>query len=208
MDLLLATRNRHKSREFRELLSHDFKVIDLSSFPEVVIPDETGRTFEENASLKAVASSQDRPAFAKLRRGKHLLVIADDSGLEVDALDGAPGIYSARYAGEKASDKENVLKLLGDLRGRNAPAEKRTARFRCVIALAKDGKVLGTVEGVAEGTIVDPPRGTGGFGYDPVFQPDRFEQTFAEMAPDLKNKISHRAKAIVALRQALRELKN
>ena len=201
MDLLLATRNRHKSREFRELLSHDFKVMDLSSFPEVVIPDETGRTFEENASLKAVATSQDR-------RGKHQLVIADDSGLEVDALDGAPGIYSARYAGEKASDKENVLKLLGDLRGRNAPAEKRTARFRCVIALAKDGKVLETVGGVAEGTIVDPPRGTDGFGYDPVFQPDRFEQTFAEMAPDLKNKISHRAKAIAALRQALRELKN
>ena len=201
MDLLLATRNRHKSREFRELLSHDFKVMDLTSFPEVVIPDETGRTFEENASLKAVATSQDR-------RGKHLLVIGDDSGLEVDALDGAPGIYSARYAGEKASDKENVLKLLGDLRGRNAPAEKRTARFRCVIALAKDGKVLGTVGGVAEGTIVDPPRGTDGFGYDPVFQPDRFEQTFAEMAPDLKNKISHRAKAIAALHQALRELKN
>jgi len=201
MDLLLATRNRHKSREFRELLSHDFKVMDLSSFPEVVIPDETGRTFEENASLKAVATSQDR-------RGKRQLVIADDSGLEVDALDGAPGIYSARYAGEKASDKENVLKLLGDLRRRNAPAEKRTARFRCVIALAKDGRVLGTVGGVAEGTIVDPPRGTDGFGYDPVFQPDRFEQTFAEMAPDLKNKISHRAKAIMALRQALRELKN
>ena len=98
----------------------------------------------------------------------------------------------------------------GSLRGSTlrAPAEKRTARFRCVIALAKDGKVLETVGGVAEGTIIDPPRGTDGFGYDPIFQPDRFEQTFAEMAPDLKNKISHRAKAIAALRQALRELKN
>jgi XTP/dITP diphosphohydrolase len=198
MQLLLATRNAHKTREFRELLSHDFKVIDLSSFPEVVIPDETGRTFEQNASLKAVAASQDR----------HLLVIADDSGLEVDALGGAPGIYSARYAGENAKDAESVNKLLCELRAGNATSERPSARFRCVIALAQNGKLRGTFEGVVEGTIVDPPRGTGGFGYDPVFQPDGFEQTFVEMAPDLKNKISHRAKAIVALRQALRELKN
>src|SRR5436853_228744 len=186
MDLLLATRNRHKSSEFRELLSHDFMVMDLSSFPEVVIPDETGRTFEENASLKAVATSQDR-------RGKHLLVIADDSGLEVDALDGAPGIYSARYAGKTASDVENVGKLLRELSVRDIPVEKRSARFRCVIALARKGKRLGIFEGVVEGNIVDSPRGKGGFGYDPVFQPTGFEQTFAEMRPELKNKISHRA---------------
>src|SRR2546421_1202806 len=194
MDLLLATRNRHKTREFRELLSHDFKVLDLSSFPEVVIPDETGRTFEQNASLKAVAASQDR----------HLLVIADDSGLEVDALGGAPGIYSARYAGENASDAVNVNKLLNELRAGNVISERPSARFRCVIALAQNGKLRGTFEGVVEGTIVDPPRGTGGFGYDPVFQPDGFEQTFAEMAAELKNKISHRAKAIPALTAALR----
>src|SRR5438477_1284162 len=190
MQHLLSTRNPHKTREFRQLLIHDFKVLDLSSFPEVVIPDETGRTFEQNASLKAVAASQDR----------HLLVIADDSGLEVDALGGAPGIYSARYAGENASDAVNVNKLLCELRAGNVTSERPSARFQCVIALAQNGKLRGTFEGVVEGMIVDPPRGTGGFGYDPVFQPDGFEQTFAEMAPDLKNKISHRVKAIAALR--------
>jgi len=130
-------------------------------------------------------------------------VIADDSGLEVDLLAGAPGIYSARYAGENASDVENVDQLLCELRTRNVDGKKRSARFRCVIALAKNGKLRGTFEGVVEGTVVDPPRGTGGFGYDPVFQPDGFKETFAEMAPELKNKISHRAKAIAAVREAI-----
>ena len=198
MDLLLATRNQHKSREFCELLGSDFKVIDLSSFPEIIIPEETGQTFEENARLKAIAASQDR----------HLWVIADDSGLEVEAFGGAPGIYSARYAGKNATDAENVEKLLRELSARNITGKKRSARFRCVIALAQNGKLRGTFEGVAEGNIVDPPRGIGGFGYDPVFQPDGFEQTFAEMPPELKNKISHRAKAIAALREALGNIAN
>src|SRR5260370_18860733 len=204
MDLLFATRNRDKSRELRELLGRDFEVIDLNSFPEIGTPEETGKTFEENASLKAIAASRDRPAFAKrpsgsdLRRGRHLLVIADDSGLEVDALGGAPGIYSARYAGENANDAENVDQLLCELRTRNVDCKKRSARFRCVIALAKDGKLRGTFKGIVEGTIVDPPRGTGGFGYDPVFQPDGFKETVAEIAPELKNKISHRSKPIAA----------
>jgi XTP/dITP diphosphohydrolase len=220
MDLLLATRNPHKTREFRELLGENFHLIDLTAVPEIAIPEETGRTFEENTRLKAIAASlaagrvrpiggQDRPAFANrqsgsdLRRGRHLLVVADDSGLEVDALGGAPGIYSARYAGEDATDAQNVEKLLRELRGRNVGGKKRSARFRCVIALAQEGKVLGTFVGVVEGNIVDPLRGAGGFGYDPVFQPAGFAQTFAEMAPELKNKISHRAKAIAALREAL-----
>jgi XTP/dITP diphosphohydrolase len=196
MDLLFATRNQHKTREFRELLGHDFEVIDLSLFPEIAIPEETGQTFEENATLKAIAASQDR------------LVVADDSGLEVEALGGAPGIYSARYAGNNASDAENVDKLLRELRTRNVADEKRSARFRCVIVLARNGKLLGTFEGVVEGNVVDPSRGTGGFGYDPVFQPIGFAQTFAEMPPELKNKISHRAKAIAALREALRDSGN
>src|SRR5438132_13779891 len=121
MDLLCATRNRYKSRELRELLCRDFEVIDLNSFPEIGTPEEIGKTFEENASLKAIAASRDRPAFAKRpsgsdpRRGKHLLVIADDSGLEVDALGGERGIYSARYAGESANDAENVDKLRREL---------------------------------------------------------------------------------------------
>jgi len=198
MDLLLATRNSHKSREFRELLGDGFNVNDLSSLPEIALPDESGQTFRENATLKATGASHDR----------QLLVIADDSGLEVDALGGAPGIYSARYAGENASDAKNIDKLLSELRARKISSENRSARFRCVIALARDGKVLGTFEGVIEGTIVDLPRGTNGFGYDPVFEPNGFEQTFAEMGAEFKNQISHRAKAISALREALRKIDN
>jgi len=133
MDLLLATRNAHKMREFRELLGPGFDVIDLSSFPEIAIPEETGRTFEENATLKAIAASKQLPS----------LVITDDSGLEVEALGGAPGIFSARYAGENAGDVSNVDKLLRELRKQNIATEKRSARFRCVIALAQNGKVLG-----------------------------------------------------------------
>src|SRR6266702_8114306 len=131
MDLLLATHNPHKLGEFRKLLGAEFNILDFTSFPERTVAKETGRTFEENATLKAIAGSQDR----------HLFVIADDSGLEVDALGGAPGIYSARYAGQDASDTENVDKLLRELR--NILGEKRSARFRCVITLAQNGSLLG-----------------------------------------------------------------
>jgi XTP/dITP diphosphohydrolase len=196
MDLLLATRNPNKTREFHELLGRAFDVSDLSSFPEIAIPEETGRTFEDNATLKAIAASKKLPS----------LVIADDSGLEVDALGGAPGIFSARYAGENAGDVPNVNKLLRELRKRNIATEKRSAQFRCVIALAQNAKLLGVFEGFVEGKIVDPPRGSGGFGYDPIFEPKGFEQTFAEMAPELKNKISHRAKAIAALREGIGDI--
>jgi len=196
--LLIATRNAHKTREFRELLARAFEVIDLSSFPEIAIPEETGRTFEDNATLKAIAASKKLPS----------LVIADDSGLEVDALGGAPGIFSARYAGENAGELPNVNKLLRELRKRNIATEKRSARFRCVIALAQNAKVLGVFEGFVEGKIVDPPRGSGGFGYDPIFEPKGFDRTFAEMTPESKNQISHRGQAIAALRKALREIGN
>jgi XTP/dITP diphosphohydrolase len=131
-------------------------------------------------------------------------VIADDSGLEVDALNGAPGIYSARYAGENATDAANVDKLLRALE----TIKQRSARFRCVIALARGGEVLETFDGITEGTIINTPRGEQGFGYDPVFQPNGFEQTFAEMAPELKNRISHRAKAAAALSAKLRQTPN
>jgi XTP/dITP diphosphohydrolase len=198
MDLLLATRNAHKRREFRELLGPGFDVIDLSSFPEIAILKETGRTFEENATLKAIAASKQLPS----------LVIADDSGLEVDALGGAPGVFSARYGGENAGDVSNVDKLLRELRKQNIATEKRSARFRCVIALAQNGKVLGVFEGFVEGKIVDPPRGSGGFGYDPIFEPKGFDQTFAEMTAESKNQISHRGQAIAALRDALRDIEN
>jgi XTP/dITP diphosphohydrolase len=195
MELLLATRNQHKSLEVAQLLGDEFQVVDLSGLAIGKI-EETGKSFAENASLKAIAVS----------KGREVHVIADDSGLEVDALDGAPGIYSARYAGENASDSENIEKLLRELR--NVSGEKRSARFRCVIALAQNEKVLGTFEGAVEGRIVDLPRGKNGFGYDPVFQPNSFAETFAEMAAAQKNKISHRAKAIAALREALRRIGN
>ena len=198
MDLLLATRNPNKTREFRELLGQAFGVIDLGSFPEIATPEEAGRTSEENAILKAIAASKQLPS----------LVIADDSGLEVDALGGAPGVFSARYAGENAGDVSNVDKLLRELRKQNIATEKRSARFRCVIALAQNGKLLGVFEGFVEGKIVDPPRGSAGFGYDPIFEPKGFDQTFAEITPESKNKISHRGQAIAALRKALREIEN
>jgi XTP/dITP diphosphohydrolase len=191
--LLLATRNPNKTREFRELLGPEFDLRDLSSSAGAAIPEETGRTFAENAISKAMAVSQD----------PHLLVAADDSGLEVDSLGGAPGIYSARYAGKDATDEQNIGKLLGELARQSVPADCRAARFRCVVALARGGKSLGTFQGIVEGRIVDPPRGRGGFGYDPVFQPAGFNQTFGEMDAELKNRISHRAKAIAALREAL-----
>ena len=228
--LLLATRNPNKTREFRELLGKDFEVIDLNSFAEIAIPEESGRTFAENAVLKAVTASQLRHAsraedrHVQLRHAsraeeRYLLVAADDSGLEVDSLGGGPGIYSARYAGENATDKESIDKLLRELKQkqswRNFPScdvSKRQvgnlphlskARFRCVIALARDGQLLKTFEGVVEGTIVDPPRGGDGFGYDPVFQPNGFDQTFAELPTETKNTISHRAAAARQLRDFL-----
>ena len=193
VELILATRNARKSREFRELLRGQFGIADLSADPTLEMPDETGATFAENAILKAITVSKDRHL-------QNRFVIADDSGLEVDALGGAPGIYSARYAGEAANNVANIDKLLRELRN----IEKRSAHFRCVIALARAGSVLGTFDGVVEGMIVDLPRGKHGFGYDPVFQPTGFDETFGEMTSDLKNQISHRANATMALRTALR----
>jgi XTP/dITP diphosphohydrolase len=189
--LLLATRNSHKTREFAEILGDGFEVRDLAELAELPAVEETGLTFEANAILKAVETSRQFEA----------LVVADDSGLEVDALRGAPGIYSARYAGERATGAANVAKLLAEL-SRHA-AGPCSARFRCSLALARRGEVLRTFQGVVEGTIVGEPRGSAGFGYDPVFQPHGFNQTFAELSPVEKNRISHRAQAIRLLRTEL-----
>jgi XTP/dITP diphosphohydrolase len=186
MDLLLATRNRHKTREFSQLLGPNFTLRDLTcehDLPEIL---ETGRTFEENAVIKAIGISKIFP---------DEIVIGDDSGLEVKSLEGAPGIFSARYAGEKASDRRNVEKLLRELQG----MPERSARFRCVIALAKNGELITTVASEVAGTITKSPRGENGFGYDPIFIPEGFEETFAELRSDTKNAISHRAKAVAEL---------
>ena len=192
--LILATRNSHKTKEFAEILGSDFKVRDLSGESGVPLVEETGATFAENAILKAVAISKRFPG----------LVVADDSGLEVDALNGAPGVYSARYAGANATDKENIGRLLSEL-GDCREAPSFTARVRCVLALARDGTLLGTFEGVVEGTIIEAPRGGSGFGYDPVFQPLGSTKTFGEMPAEEKNRISHRARAIHLLRAKLAE---
>jgi XTP/dITP diphosphohydrolase len=191
---LLATRNAHKTREFAEILGAEFVVRDLATEPDAPVVEETGATFAENAVLKAVAISKRFPG----------LVVADDSGLEVDALDGAPGVYSARYAGPGATDSENIARLFTELL-KHQTERPSSARFRCVLALARDGELVGTFEGAVEGTIVDQPCGTGGFGYDPVFQPIGLTQTLAELSAERKNRISHRAQAIRLLREALHE---
>ncbi|MEP7015934.1 MAG: RdgB/HAM1 family non-canonical purine NTP pyrophosphatase [Verrucomicrobiota bacterium] len=192
MDLVLATRNGHKTRELQRMLKPNFVVRDLSEHPEISEIEESGRTFKENAILKALAVSKEVTG----------LVVSDDSGLEVDALNGAPGIYSARYAGPKATDQQNIDKLYREL-AQAGSAGDRSARFCCVLVLARDGQLLRTFEGGVEGTIVDPPRGMGGFGYDPIFQPEGFDQTFGELPVETKNGISHRARAVNQLAQFL-----
>ena len=191
--LLVATRNPHKTREFQQILGSDFTVRDLRAHSEISEIAETGTSFEENAKLKALAVSRKLPG----------LVAADDSGLEVDALGGAPGIYSARYAGANATNKERIDKLLEELARIDAKKEQRSARFRCVLALARNGDVLGTFEGIVEGQIADRPRGSHGFGYDPIFVPNGFQQTFGQLRPAKKNQLSHRARALKKLRAFL-----
>jgi XTP/dITP diphosphohydrolase len=194
IELVVATRNRHKTREIEHILGTEFKVRDLGAHPEVPDIRESGTSFEENAKLKALAASRQLPA----------LVIADDSGLEVDVLGGAPGIYSARYGGANATDRDKIDKLLRELARVRATEDGRHARFRCVVALARNGDLLGTFEGTVEGKITDKARGDAGFGYDPIFVPNGFEQTFGELPTELKNAMSHRAKAIRALADRLR----
>jgi len=196
IDLVVATRNRHKTREIEHILGPEFRVRDLWTHPEVSEISESGTSFEENAKLKALAASRQLPA----------LVIADDSGLEVDALGGAPGIYSARYAGANATERDKIDKLLRELERGRAIDDRRRARFRCVVALARNATLLGTFEGIVEGMIANEVRGDFGFGYDPIFIPQGFEQTFGELPREVKNTISHRAQAIRTLADRLRWL--
>ena len=193
LHLLLATRNAHKTEEFAAILGEEFALSDLSDAEDVPEVEETGTSFEENARLKALAASAHTSE----------LVIADDSGLEVAALSGAPGVYSARYAGEKATDAENVAKLLAELERIDPLAENRAARFCCAIAVARAGSILDVVIGTVAGQIVDTPRGDRGFGYDPVFVPTGYDETFAELGETTKNRISHRAVATAELRRRL-----
>ena len=192
MKVVLATKNAGKAKEIGRMLEGSgVEIISLEGFPEVELPPETGKTMKENALLKARAAAG----------ATGLPALADDSGLEVDFLGGAPGVYSARYSGEKATDEENWKKLLRELEG--VPAEKRAARFRCAIALVGFDAEEHLFEGVFEGLIAEAPIGNGGFGYDPVFFVPEAGRTAAELAPDEKNRISHRARAIDVLKAFL-----
>jgi len=181
MELVFATNNKHKIREISDLLDDSFKILGLSDVNITEDIPEDAETLAENALFKA--------RFVHDRTGMN--VFADDTGLEVDALGGAPGVYSARYSGEGRSFDDNITKLLGEMEG----AENRLARFRTVIALILDGSEY-LFEGTVEGKITTERRGNGGFGYDPVFLAEGYDLTFAEIPLPEKNKISHRARAM------------
>jgi len=193
--VVLATGNPGKLQEIRDMLNG--LDLDIVSQRELGIADadETGLSFVENAILKARHAA----------RACGLPAIADDSGLEVDALGGRPGVYSARFAGEGASDRDNLQKLLAELH--DVPAERRQARYQCVIVLARaaDDPDPLLAHGTWEGHIAAAPRGSGGFGYDPVFVPVGMQCTTAELAPEQKNAVSHRAQALRALAALLRQ---
>ncbi len=180
--LLVATGNSHKTKEIRVMLGPGYDVSDLKAYPELPAVEEIGTTFLENATLKAVQISEKVAG----------LVLSDDSGLEVDALGGDPGVYSSRYAGENGNDAANNTKLLSELDGQ----EQRTARFRCVIVLAENGQVLAHFDGAVEGKMIHELQGENGFGYDPLFVPNGHEATFAELGEKIKNGLSHRARAM------------
>lgn len=186
MTVYCATGNPGKLREFR-LAAERFavEILELPDFKHLPACEETGRTFEENAILKARYYGRHAPG----------LLFADDSGLEVDALDGQPGVISARYAGPGATDAMNNALLLGNMRGR----DNRSARFVCVIALANRGELIRTFRGVVEGEILDAPRGAEGFGYDPLFYFPPYGRSFGEVSADEKMAVSHRGKALTAL---------
>jgi XTP/dITP diphosphohydrolase len=187
-EVIIATKNPGKAREFEHIFSsREITVLTLLDFPEIPEVDETGTTFEENAALKAEAVSK---ALGKM-------VIGDDSGLIVDALEGRPGIYSARYAGEPKNDERNTDKVLSELEG--TPEEKRSARFYCALAVAVPGQETIKVSGTCEGCILEERRGSNGFGYDPVFYVPEKGLAMAELSSDEKNQISHRANALKKL---------
>ncbi len=182
--LLLATTNHHKLAEYRTILADiPFRLLSLHDIQLEVDVEETGTTFAENAELKARVYAQ----------ASGLLSLADDSGLEIDALGGAPGVYSARFAGRETTYAERFRLILKQLQG--LPMERRSARFRCTIAIAEPSGYCRIVHGVIEGQIADSPRGDHGFGYDPIFLVPELGKTTAELPPDEKNHISHRGRA-------------
>lgn len=191
--IVLATRNKHKILEIKTIL-HDLplEILTLNDFPDVPVLREDGTTFQDNSLQKARAVYQHTK----------LSALADDSGLEVFFLNGRPGVVSARYAGDGASDEKNNELLLGQMRG--VAPRRRNAQFHAVLTLL-DAKGVEVTEGICPGTLAESPRGTNGFGYDPIFIPDGFLRTYAELTAEEKNRISHRARALAAMREVLRQ---
>ncbi len=183
--ILIATKNAHKTAEIRAILGADWEVCDLTDFPEIAAPEETGATFEDNAQIKAEAASR---VFAGL-------VLSDDSGLEVDALGGEPSVQSSLYAGVHGDDAANRARLKRELLACGVP-QPWSARFRCVLALAEAGQTVATFDGRVEGRVIAAEQGGGGFGYDALFIPEGHTQTFAELPGEVKNARSHRARAL------------
>lgn len=190
--IIIATGNKGKAREFATLFSPlGYDVLTLHDLEGATDVEETGSTFEENAILKAEALCDQF----------NTMVISDDSGLMIDALDGRPGVYSARYAGEQKNDDDNIDKVLEELK--DVPEEKRTARFYCALAVAIPGQETITVSGTVEGRIANARQGENGFGYDPVFYVPTLGKMMAELKPEEKNAISHRANALKKLKELL-----
>lgn len=190
--IIIATGNKGKAKEFETLFSPlGYKVLTLHDLEGATEVEETGTTFEENAILKAETLCEQF----------NTMVIADDSGLMIDALDGRPGVYSARYAGEQKNDDDNIDKVLEELK--DVPEEKRTARFYCALAVAVPGEETMTVSGTVEGRIASSRQGENGFGYDPVFYVPDLGKMMAELKPEEKNAISHRANALKKLKELL-----
>lgn len=193
--VIIATKNRGKAKEFQHMFApYGYEVQTLLDLPHIEDVEETGVTFEENAILKAETVAGELGA----------LVIADDSGLAIDALEGRPGVYSARYAGEEKSDEANMAKVLGELE--SVEESDRTARFYCVLAIAGPDMKAKTVTGSCEGMILREKRGTNGFGYDPIFFVPSLGKTMAELTQDEKSQISHRGHALEKLGNMISDL--
>lgn len=193
-EIVIASRNKEKKRELKALLKGlKIKVLDLNDFPAAPKVEERGKTFDKNARTKALT----------IARFTKKMTLADDSGLEVKALDGKPGVRSARFAGKGATYAANNRKLLKLLAG--VPKQKRKARFVCAIAIADKDSLVGKTKGECSGWISFTPRGTSGFGYDPLFIYPKYNKTFAELGPKIKNRISHRARALKKARSIIQK---
>lgn len=188
-NILLATRNRHKTREIQTMLGSGVVITDATQYSHLPEVEETGVTFEENSKLKAEGISLHVEG----------MVLADDSGLEVDALGKEPGVYSARYAGAGCTDEANTALVLEKMSG--VPHELRTARFRCVLAVAEKGVTLAVFDGTVEGILATEVRGVGGFGYDPIFMPIGHSETFGELSSEVKHTMSHRSRALAQFKE-------